>query len=563
MGKPIQWGVKAVSRPFVGAARAERLAHDAVHFRPSYHFHVDNKNIRGRTLGAEVAGVTTGFFGMGVGNAMAQDVVSWFDPNDKKDWLEKGHFKPVEAVKSFGRAWWNYITYRGGEDWAVAVPYVYFMKGLTPVINKFSPGWNLAAHANAYGFKVDDKGKVTGNYAKEATADFFARFTVYNWFTLMYRELYQYGANIFHGRPYGLYGSPDSPEQSTMLGTASDIGKWVLRSTIKGTLFMLPASPIFALIRPTQNKDTGHFINSELGRMVHKNKKGYFEPIKANSRDPEKADRMRGREELLWSKYDPQGTLGKESFPFERRNAGLVREIHPGRFEKPEGIIANPDSEYHPFKMGQSRLGQASDWFSRKQNKAVKFVQRIFPDKGKEFFERCFSKTGNDFLDKTVKASVAYTPYFIAKDMATRYVDNARTDMGIETMIDGTLGLDWTKFRAGAMDVYYALTTQHLPDPAREAEAERRVKLGKMTLEEFTQGGGSDEIRPRWKETGNGPSWQERMVKGKTVGSDGASLDDKYKVARTDIQQKPSDYRNQEEMRKLLRESAPPTNSVH
>jgi len=148
VGKPIEAIIKTVTGN-------ERRAKRAVLFRSTYYtnkLQVGGKTLWGRSLGQEVIDVTFDFFSASVGDALGRDLISGLDPNVKKDWIDdKGHVDVKKAAGHAGKAVWRYLTYNGGEDWAVAIPYVYFMKWQRQYINNFSPGWK-------YDFDQDKKG---------------------------------------------------------------------------------------------------------------------------------------------------------------------------------------------------------------------------------------------------------------------------------------------------------------------------------------------------------------------------------------------------------------------
>ena len=149
--------------------------------------------------------------------------------------------------------------------------------------------------------------------------------------------------------------------------------------------------------------------------------------------------------------------------------------------------------------------------------------------------------------------------------------------------IDGAAKLDWKEFRMGLGETFNALLHRPFEDPARQAEAERRIMIDtsaadSMTKEEAEKSHES-QVRQmgqfirregRAKELqGNDPAaksaltvpssastipWQERVIKGRDNPDVAQAVSTKHS---------PKGHTDREEMRKLLEEITPPTNSIH
>jgi hypothetical protein len=195
---------------------------------------------------------------------------------------------------------WKYLSYNAGEDWAVAVPYVYFMKGQRNLFNKWNPGFAYDSDRGLCGasFKMDDHGRITGNYNAIGALDLQTRFTTYNIGTLMFREIYSdiaYRLRNFEKSGYQLSalsrGHVEDPHQPKLSSNPLEaLGqwtgqtmKWVMRDVIKGGLYMTPAVPFFWSWRTPQHKYRGVFIHPEHGAIsFHNERHGNLEVLHAN-----------------------------------------------------------------------------------------------------------------------------------------------------------------------------------------------------------------------------------------------------------------------------------------
>ena len=184
--KPLQYVARAidevVGRPikamagFFGADSPEYW----VKFRPTTARF--DEPMPGRSLGEEAVGITFDFFSASVGDALGRDIADNLDPNNKKTFWkdEKGHNSLWAFITNSEKALWRYVSYNGGEDWAVAIPYAYYLRGQRNLINHFSPGFIYDSDRSLNGGSFKYKGnQVVGNYNLEGMLDLQGRFTAY------------------------------------------------------------------------------------------------------------------------------------------------------------------------------------------------------------------------------------------------------------------------------------------------------------------------------------------------------------------------------------------------
>lgn len=546
--KPLQYVAKSIDtvfgKPIKFTARlfgaSEQAAENLVRFRPtSGHF---GRN--GRSLGEESVNVTFDFFCASIGDAIGRDIANILDPHVKHDWKdEKGHIKYPEAARNVAKSLWRYVSYNGGEDWAVAVPYAYYLRGQRKLINHFSPGFSIDSDRgfNGGSFKVDKDGKITGNYNLEGMLDLQGRFTAYNIGTLMYREVYNHIGAKLHGEKSSLYGSVDDRKNEKQ-GIAQNIGnlcKWMARSVVKGIIYMTPAVPFFSIFRTSQSKYKGLFINPDMeANLCYKaidnqgNDKYYSLQADEYSRSPVKFNIGKGIEFRRPNKTTLSG--------FESVSGG--KSVIDGG-----GVVANhPLSQGHDLSAySQGEGNYAINKIGQGQNAVRSRAVNLAEEK------LGWGKQGKNNIDTFVNAAFAYTPYMYAKGEAAQLWDSGRMDSATERMIDGAAGLNFREFKAGASEVWREILHKPLADPLREANAQKRLIEDISPADALTETQANlAEIRELGEHDHFGiPSWRQRIIHG--------SPPEKQK-----IEKQPS-YTEQEEMRKALSELHPPTNAIH
>lgn len=277
-GEPIKMG----ARMLAPKGREEFWANKAVQFRPRAMHHDPISKIRpdadwaarhyGRSLGHEVVAITTDFAAASAADAFTRNIAQAIDPNVEKDWYKDGHFSLSKFGKDWARRTWQVVSFNQGEDWAVAVPYAYFMKWHRNVIDKLSPGFKYASDHSSWNGASDkvlahvDAGKITkltkvGDFQAEGAWDLQARFTVYNVLTLMYREAYKSVGNTLGNWWKGDQWLPklslsSNPVEAVVEGAGNAV-RYTAKSFIKANLYMQPAVPFFWAFRVAQNKWRG------------------------------------------------------------------------------------------------------------------------------------------------------------------------------------------------------------------------------------------------------------------------------------------------------------------
>lgn len=402
-----------------GSQVAKDIGRRAVTFRESRNF--PNSGIAmGRSYGADIVGFTFDFAMASIGDAGTRNIIQGLDPNIRKTWLvndngepaktgERKHFLPGEWLKAVGKSAWCVFSKNQGEDWAAAIPYAFQMKFqrqfLGNIFNKrwqghelvFDHGWNGGA------YRMNQQGKIVGDYQLVGAIDLHARFVGYNWYTLMFREGYDAIGRAFNQwKENGFKLSIPVPEHFNPITTPIDgalhAARYVTKSFIKANMYMNPAVIPFWLMRVPQSRWRGkQFIEGEpprYGTDTNMHQPGGLDPYATSNYEHYKTDTRFDRAEKWISKniFTP---IGKMSFA-----AG-------------EGV------------------GKATENYLRTNQWETKtgWLPRLL--KGEE---ATIFAGGRRLAHEIVDASFSYTPYMYAKQEFGLRVDEKKASEVLGTM---------------------------------------------------------------------------------------------------------------------------------
>lgn len=524
-GTPIQ----AAARLLTPAGQDKDMwARKSVHFRPRAMYHDPISKIRpdapwknrsyGRSLGHEVVSITADFAAASAADAIGRNIVQAIDPNVEKDWYAKdGSFSLAMFGKDWARRVWQVVSFNQGEDWAVAVPYAYFMKWHRNAIDKLSPGFKFASdHSSWQGAsdklfatiegnnpKVATIKKLTkvGDFQAEGAWDLQARFTVYNVLTLMYREGYKNVGTAVHNWWKGNSWVPDvslpkNPIEAVVEGVG-DTARYIGKSFIKANLYMQPIVPFFWITRVAQNmwRASPIIINDKNSTdMVWPEKTSRVPAVRINLPESIHAD-LRNRvfdanpaenRRIINNYYS--GALKQKSAtsafdPAFDRN-GPYR-YHYGSYANHNGpmfvgaqeVHNHPYNGYNPYEAGNSGslfssltrpFGSASyntgkflgDIVTAKSDGTRKFTHKLL---GIAYNDSPASQQKNNAnlrnaVHTMADASFAYTPYMIAKAETARRWDNKDMDSAIYKLMDGVVSLNLADTKAALKDIGNILT---------------------------------------------------------------------------------------------------------
>lgn len=480
---------------------------DAVDFRPKTYYHDtpgqffthryrDGMEIvrpyNGRSYGAEVVGVTFDFAMASIGDASARNVIQSLDPNVKHSWMRdkddqpatrgEGHFDFGRWLKAVGTSSWRIMTKNQGEDWATGLVYVFQMKYQRQLLNNMFKGSKLVFdnHWNGGAFKVDDAGRIIGDYQLPGAIDLHARFVGYNWYTLMYREAYDaVGEHLKKwkdGTGTLLPHLSANPISSAINGMAMG-ARYVTKSLIKANLYMQPAVIPFWLFRVPQSKWRGAYIAQ--GQDGHINAIGSLQPDRLNH--------LAEREALTGDynfNYSTQAFKYPTAQGINLRNGSEPNTLYVGTRAITDAPAIHTDpfsmASYEHFKTDTGRekfekgFSQALNPFGWVSYKLGFVATRATRGISKRGLGRVIGWEGGDatssfrnptdlghelFMRNYVDAAVAYTPYMWAKAETALRVDEHKPnqrgpmDNAIYNLIDNTVALNPRGVITAARDV--------------------------------------------------------------------------------------------------------------
>lgn len=546
-GKPIAGATRGIMK-LGGAttAEAERAAWNAVNFRTKAYFpstpgllNARGGPSNGRSLGAEMTSISFDFAMMSIGDAMVRNFVQMIDPNIPKTWWlndkgeiagehDKRHFSFEKWMKSTGAAAWRIFSKNQGEDWAVALPYVYQMRLQRHFLSKavgangakiaFDGGWNGAA------WKVNNQGKIIGDYQFIGAMDLHARFVGYNVYTLIFREAHSTVSRAFkHWKEEGYKLQFHMPEHLDLAERARKGARYLVKSFIKANMYMNPAVIPFWLIRTPQTKWRGGMINIE-------EEKSISALASKASLSERKAAAGAAAEHMVMEQNGATvfnyNTAAGRVMPHEVNNGTVPEHMYFGdrKVENPlAGHKPNDPALYDKYQKGGfskafskalNPFGQFSYWMG---TKATEWAHGLEEGKIKNFIginegtlrgqKPVSSAAGREtFMRNMVDASMAYTPYFYAKAEFGLRVDDrpsdgslGHMDKAIYKFMDNTAALNWRGMKTSLKEMWHLGSTVNHDPISREgglsaaekkvrAEAEAKLKAKKPETQISTEG---------------------------------------------------------------------------
>lgn len=475
-GTPIQAFVRAVApagRAAEDVLLKDAYARNATHFRYKTYYHTQPGHMPGHSLGAEIVQVTASFAAGSLGDAGTRNIIQVFDPNNAKSWMvndegnpakpgEKKHFSFDKWAKSTLRTTWRVVSKNMGEDWVVALPYVYQMRWQRGLLANHFPDSKLMLDNgyNGGSMLVNKQGQVVGDFQLPGAIDLHARFVGYNWLTLMYRETYDaVGRQLGKWADGGYNLTPHLPS-NPITAAVDSVGygaRYVVKSFIKANLYMNPAVVPFWAVRVSQSKWRSPAIMQQHEGL---NAFGQRNPLEGKNR-PMGQDDFGNRR----YKHDTTG----DAFIPGRDKGGMFAEGSKGRLDTSMFEGANAYSwdtaktliKANPAKGLFSAAILPFGWMSYHAGSVATKMAEHLPTQGRigallNNAQRGATQTAEqrawgreNFMRSMVDNSFSYTPYMIAKAETALRVDERPANGGLGAMdkaiykfIDSTVRFD-------------------------------------------------------------------------------------------------------------------------
>lgn len=474
-GKPIQMFTRAVApagRTEAGMLLKDAYAKNATTFRFKTYYHDTPNHLPGHSLGAEIVQVTASFAAGSMGDAATRNIIQVFDPNAVKSWMvndkgeiakpgEKKHLDVGKWADATLRTSWRVVSKNMGEDWAVALPYVYQMRWQRGLIAKHFPNSKLVLDngLNGGSFLLNREGGIAGDFQLPGAIDLHTRFVGYNWYTLMYREAYdavgrQFGKWADSG--YSLKPHLPSNPITAVVDAAGYGARYVAKSFIKSNLYMNPAVVPFWMVRVPQSKWRSPAIVEGQGAMHNAFAQLSENPNKSYARD--ELGRMRPTFNTMDREhtYIQTTTKGPMHIDGHYDQPLSTQALHGNKvysWDTAKQLMkANPISgtfsaALMPFGWMSYNAGGLATKLASKLPETSKLNRMIGTSNG-----RYSAANRESFMRSFVDNSFSYTPYMIAKAETALRVDERPADGGLGDMdkaiykfIDSTVRFDLKK----------------------------------------------------------------------------------------------------------------------
>jgi hypothetical protein len=432
--------------------------------------------IFGMTMGQEMVDRTWQFAAGSIGAALGRNLVAAFDPNVKKTWLKDGEIDFKQLAKSSLKQAWTIISYHQGEDWFAAPFYVWQVRavrggmdgGLTAGAARDAAMWDFQNGGNGASERVNLSGtppEMCGSLQGTGAMDFQTRFMGYNFYTLLYRDLYNHlGHTLNQVKERGVDLAaklPDNPLETVTHG-AAEATKYLMKTFVKSQIYMAPAMLAFWPQRVSMGRQNHMLIDENTGQLITTQPTRAFDPT-----DPAH----------LSEKFIENGL----SVP----HAGIAArasDIKAGNklySAEKEFVINRPD--YDPYVPAKGGLDQALAPLGRAQNAYAGWMN----DRVAQPVAGAISNlTGMDgaalaadakwAANTFVGAQTAYMPYMTMKYETAQLYDTPKADAAIYTMLDGAFAFDGKKFWSGLKDIGNVITFQPLSDETQAHMGEKR-----------------------------------------------------------------------------------------
>ena len=433
--------------------------------------------INGRSLGQEMVGVTFDFAAGSFGDALGRELVSVVDPNYHKDWLKDGHISFGALAKSAGKSLWRMASYNQMEDWAAALPYVYQMKAQRHFFGQHWPGSKFTIDGQNSGgsFVVGPDGEIKGTYMLPGALDLQARFMGYNFYTLMFRDVYNHSAmklKEWKDDGYAVHFHMPQHPIKALEHAGEETAKYVTKSFIKSMLYMAPAVPFFWMFRTPQSRNNGVFVSDlDDGGVVVKGKTHGIQPGPGG--EPCLKVTMENGEKVATSVtsdlFNVANHIGGEWRDGVLYHKGKPMELYlHGEKVTPEYLKKTFDPYdrkfcFNMFERALNPFGLLTRSASRFLNKNILepvTSNRLFSGyvEGSEYVQKLTEQYPHvinryNLSNTYVNAAMSYTPYMIAKYETANHIDMPLFDAAAYRFLDGLDMLKWKDIKEGVQDM--------------------------------------------------------------------------------------------------------------
>ena len=449
------------------------------------------KTLNGRDLGHEMVSVTFDFASMSAADALARNIITAADPNVNLSWVDKdGHVDLKKLTSSAFDTAKTIVLYNQGEDWAVALPYVYTMRALrnSPSLARENMKHTIDNDVGA-ALVVDAKnGDIKGNTLGASALNFQIRFMAYNFYTSMYRDFYHsVGHALDDKKEVGDTLNPSKWEVPTLEDAASAVRHsidYMAVSLIKSAAWMAPAVPFFWAPRMAMSRMNGRAIYDNGG--LDGQGMGVVTSTPATPVMPMDGH-FYATPSMVVTKGAPARYLtdkglvdyageGKEWFAVPYREQLVnpktayteMKQAYAGdKLLSGSELMTNFDPLHS--RKGDSYLSFLLNPVARLGRSATTFVnEHVTSQFAKPAGQSYYFRDPRDVAQRFAGNCGAYLFYVTAKSEGESHINNAATDASLHLAVDGMWELNGDKITTGMADFFKVIIKHPISEQTYE-----------------------------------------------------------------------------------------------
>lgn len=409
------------------------------------------KSIHGRSYGHEVALMTHDFALGSIGDALGRKLAGILDPSVYTSWFHEGKFDPVGFCKFVAKSTWDVLSYNQMEDWFAGTAYVYQMRWQRQKIADHFPGFKHAWDGRYGAFSVNKLGDVTGDYMKANAIDLQGRFMGYNFYTLLFRDMYNHASYMFSNwknNGFSVNFSVPSDPITSVVHAVDETAKYVGKAFVKSMVYMAPAVPFFWMWRVPQMKYNPLFVESQGGPLTVTS---MIQPYKSDKYGRQFAPKLSVNHENfsphVYANSDDFGlTLNRETLDLNSVYNGINQVKNKTTLNSGFNVYS-PDNVNSKFSRVLNPIGRFSNNLGERFGDAL--ANSHFMEKSVFGSENAAKFFGRNYVNN----AFAYTPYMIAKYETANWWDTPFMDAAIYRAEDGITSLNPKEVWEGVKDI--------------------------------------------------------------------------------------------------------------
>lgn len=445
----------------------------------------------GHTWAQEMVLRTWSFAAGSIGAAVGRNAVSIIDPHHKTSWINEGKIDIGDMIKSSAKEFFQIMTYNQMEDWFAAPMYTLQLRAMRQGVHnnglfnktesKNSAMWDMEAkgtNGNTRRVSINgDEGSIGDSFSGAIAFDYQSRFMLYNYYTLIFRDLYNHLFKNHVGDECApALEAPEDPVKS--IGhNASETAKYLIKSLVKSQIYMAPAVMAFWPQRVGGAKNNHAFVDEATGQ-----------PLTT----------------VPTMIYNPD-TDGKQLFVQTQENGDKITFPYGSIMVDPKDMNAHmQDANAHPIYRNENKIQFKGDNYDVYEAAKDSFLGKGTNIPGKvtdglhkvstPVFEAGVSgyskvksqltgqptddahiqKVGSILARKYASAAISYLPYMTAKYETANMWDTPVMDAAAYRMADGLFALNPKEFWAGLKDVGNVIIFQPVSEETQNEVGKKR-----------------------------------------------------------------------------------------